>query len=76
LVLAKTSCTRRPTSQNPLRAEINFFNQINVICPVQSLLKNISVLQNRNRAYIRSIPPHQKGRIMIVAKRGVGCGER
>jgi hypothetical protein len=27
------------SSKNPLRAEINFFNQINVICPVQSQSK-------------------------------------
>ena len=38
--------------------------------------KNISVLQKPNRAYIRLVPSHQRGRLAIVTKRGTGCGGR
>jgi hypothetical protein len=66
-----------PPAQKPLRRKINFLSQINLICPVQSPMKKYFCFsENQITPIFSAIPSHSKGRIMIVAKRGAGCGGR
>jgi hypothetical protein len=59
--------------QKPLRQKINFFNQINLICPVQSLAKKYFCFsESKSPLYSRHpVPP--KGRIRIVRDAGRGA---
>ena len=50
------------TAQKPLRRKINFFNQINLICPVQSLPKKYFCFsESQITPIFPAIPSHQRG---------------
>jgi hypothetical protein len=59
-----------------LRVQPNLFNQINVMLPVQSRLKNI-LLRGRPKSPLQLAPSRPgRGALAIVTNVGAGCGGR
>src|SRR5882762_11030511 len=63
--------------KNPLRVNFDFRRDFKVIWVVQSPLAEIFRWSRRaNKFYQLALSHPQEGRIMIVTKRGMGCGGR
>jgi hypothetical protein len=62
--------------QKPLRVKINFLNQINVICPVQSPMQKYFCFPELKSALYSRHPVPSKGAFRDRHKRGAGCGGR